>query len=127
MMLKIKFSSFDTITRSVTPSVPLTTGPSMVAALEPLLAAIDVSQGVRLLGVHAQKLSEERPGALTLFDTHREGEVNLADIEEQWVPASRAVDSIVEKFGEGVIGPASSLDAPRPGTNRFGVPDTDVG
>lgn len=97
----------------------------MVAALEPLLAAIDISQGVRLLGVHAQKLSEERPGALTLFDTHIEGEINLADIEEQWVPASRAVDSIVEKFGEGVIGPASSLDAPRPGANRFGVPETD--
>lgn len=125
MMLKIKFSSFDSITRSITPSVPLTTGPSMVAALEPLLAAIDISQGVRLLGVHAQKLSEERPGALTLFDTHIEGEINLADIEEQWVPASRAVDSIVEKFGEGVIGPASSLDAPRPGANRFGVPETD--
>ena len=123
VMLKVKFSSFDTITRSTTPSVPLTTGPSMVAALEPLLTAVDISQGVRLLGVHAQKLSEERAGALTLFDMSSEGEASLADIEEQWVPASRAIDSIVEKFGEGVIGPASSLDSHRPGTNRFGVPD----
>jgi hypothetical protein len=99
----------------------------MVAALEPLLTAIDISQGVRLLGVHAQKLSEERPGALTLFDMSTEGEASLADIEEQWVPASRAIDSIVEKFGEGVIGPASSLDSHRPGMNRFGVPDEPAG
>ena len=123
VMLKVKFSSFESVTRSVTPSIPLTTGPSMVAALEPLLASLDTSQGVRLLGVHAQKLSEEQPAALTLFDMAGEGESSLADIEEQWMPASRAVDSIVEKFGDGMIGPASSLDRHRPGTNRFGVPD----
>lgn len=123
VMLKVKFASFESVTRSTTPSVPLTTGPSMVAALEPLLASLDVSQGVRLLGVHAQKLSEEQSGALTLFDIGNEGEASLADIEEQWMPASRAVDSIVEKFGDGVIGPASSLDRHRPGSNRFGVPE----
>jgi hypothetical protein len=95
----------------------------MVAALAPLLASLDVSQGVRLLGVHAQKLTEERGGALTLFDMAAEGEASVADIEEQWMPASRAVDSIVEKFGDGVIGPASSLDRHRPGAHRFGVPD----
>lgn len=126
VMLKVKFSSFESVTRSVTPSVPLTTGPSMVAALEPLLSTLDISQGVRLLGVHAQKLSEEQPAALTLFDMAGEGEASLADIEEQWMPASRAVDSIVEKFGDGMIGPASSLDRHRPGTNRFGVPDEPV-
>lgn len=126
VMLKVKFSSFESVTRSVTPSVPLTTGPSMVAALEPLLSTLDISQGVRLLGVHAQKLSEEQPAALTLFDMVGEGEASLADIEEQWMPASRAVDSIVEKFGDGMIGPASSLDRHRPGANRFGVPDEPV-
>lgn len=123
VMLKVKFSTFDTVTRSTTPEIPLTTGPSMVAALEPLLRTLDVSIGVRLLGVHAQKLTGEAPGALTLFDINPEG--SLSDIEEQWIPASRAVDSIVQKFGEGVIGPASSLDGHRPGANRFGVPDED--
>lgn len=123
VMLKVKFSSFESVTRSITPSVPLTTGPSMVAALEPLLATLDIAQGVRLLGVHAQKLSDEPAVALTLFDTSGDGDASVADIEEQWMPASRAVDSIVEKFGDGVIGPASSLDRHRPGSNRFGVPD----
>lgn len=123
MMLKVKFASFESVTRSVTPSIPLTTGPSMVAALEPLLANLDIAQGVRLIGVHAQKLSDERSAPLTLFDLTGDGEATLADIEEQWTPASRAVDSIVEKFGDGFIGPASALDRHRPGSHRFGVPD----
>ena len=121
VMLKVKFSSFESVTRSTTPTVPLTTGPSMVAALEPLLASLDYSQGVRLLGVHAQKLAESGGAAPRLFD---EGGDTPEDVEEQWVPASRAIDSIVEKFGHGVIGPASTFDARRPGENPFG-PESD--
>ncbi|CAB4621318.1 unannotated protein [freshwater metagenome] len=117
LMLKLKFSSFESVTRSVTPSIPLTTGPSMVAALEPLLASLDCSQGVRLLGVHAQKLTTESGAAPRLFD---EGGDSPQDIEEQWQPASKAVDSIVSKFGAGTIGPASGLDTRRPGENPFG-------
>ena len=117
LMLKLKFSSFDSVTRSVTPSIALTTGPSMVAALEPLLASLDCSQGVRLLGVHAQKLTTESGSAPRLFD---EGGDSPENIEEQWQPASKAVDSIVSKFGIGVIGPASGLDKRRPGENPFG-------
>ena len=122
VMLKVKFSSFESVTRSTTPSVPLTTGPSMVAALEPLLASLDYSQGVRLLGVHAQKLAESGGAAPRLFD---DGGDTPEDLEEQWVPASRAIDSIVEKFGHGVIGPASTFDARRPGENPFG-PESDA-
>jgi DNA polymerase-4 len=121
LMLKVKFSSFESVTRSTSPSMPLTTGPSMVAALEPLLASLDYSQGVRLLGVHAQKLSEETGRTPRLFD---DGEESVEDIEEQWVPASRAVDSIVDKFGAGVIGPASAMNTRRPGESPFG-PNTE--
>ena len=116
-MLKLKFSSFDSVTRSITPSIALTTGPSMVAALEPLLASLDCSQGVRLLGVHAQKLTTETGSAPRLFD---EGGDTPENIEEHWQPASKAVDYIVSKFGIGVIGPASGLDKRRPGENPFG-------
>jgi len=118
MLLKVKFSSFESITRSVTPVVPLSTGPSMVAALEPLLRSIDPSQGVRLLGVHAQKLTTETGGALRLFD---DGGVTPQDIEEHWTEASRVIDSIVEKFGPGTIGPASGLKhRRRPGETPAG-------
>jgi DNA polymerase IV len=117
LMLKVKFSSFESVTRSVTPSVPLTTGPSMVAALEPLLLSLDCAQGVRLLGVHAQKLTTESGSSLRLFD---EGGGSVEDIEEQWLPASHAMDSITDKFGTGVIGPASAMDQRRPGETPFG-------
>lgn len=117
LMLKVKFSSFESVTRSTSPSMPLTTGPSMVAALEPLLASLDCAQGVRLLGVHAQKLSTETGRSPRLFD---DGGDTVEDIEEQWVPASRAIDSIVDKFGAGVIGPASAMDKRRPGDSPFG-------
>ena len=117
LMLKVKFSSFDSVTRSTSPSMPLTTGPSMVAALEPLLASLDCSRGVRLLGVHAQKLVTETGRMPRLFD---DGTESVEDIEEQWVPASRAIDSITDKFGVGVIGPASALEKRRPGLQPFG-------
>ena len=73
----------------------------MVAALEPLLAMLDYAQGVRLLGVHAQKLTGQSEGIPRLFD---DGGETPEDIEEQWKPASKAVDQIVDRFGAGMIG-----------------------
>lgn len=121
LMLKVKFSSFQTVTRSVTPSIPLSTGPSMVAALEPLLASIDPGQGVRLLGVHAQKLATAPEGSvLRLFDDP-DGDAGVESIEEQWLEASRTMDSIRDRFGSASIGPASALEHHRsPGDNPFG-------
>lgn len=118
LMLKVKYANFDTITRSVTPEAPLTTGPSMVAALEPLLEALEPGPGIRLLGVHAQRLGDPRPVAPTLFGSLSTEPV---ETEEQWQPAARAVDSITERFGPGAIVPASTLDdASAPGENRYG-------
>ena len=117
LLLKVKFSSFESVTRSVTPSVPLTTGPSMVAALEPLLARLDYAQGVRLLGVHAQKLTEQSEGIPRLFD---DGGDTPEDIEEHWKPASKAVDLIVDRFGAGMIGPVSGMNTRKPGQSPAG-------
>jgi DNA polymerase-4 len=119
VMLKIRFSSFETITRSISPSVALTTGPSMVAALRPLLDPLDAGAGVRLLGVHAQNLAPAGPVALRLFAD--DGGAHVEDIEEQWGPASRAMDAVRARFGRDAIGPASAVDADRaPGDNPYG-------
>ncbi len=124
MLLKVKFSSFESVTRSVTPTVPVTSGPAMVAALEPLLAGIEPAQGVRLLGVHAQKLTTGGNGALRLFE---DGSDAVESLEREWSEASRAVDSIIDKFGKGSIGPASVMgQRSRPGESPFG-PDGDAG
>lgn len=129
LLLKVKFSSFDSITRSVTPSVPLTTGPSMVAALEPLLKSIDLSGGVRLLGVHAQKLSGDSSVSTSLFPDFLDNDTSaVAALEEQWNPAARAVDSITGRFGPDAISPASALDGrARPGESPYGPAETTPG
>ena len=89
----------------------------MVAALEPLLAMLDYAQGVRLLGVHAQKLTEQSERTPRLFD---DGGDTPEDIEEQWKPASKAVDLIVDRFGAGMIGPVSGLNTRQPGQSPAG-------
>lgn len=124
VLLKVKFSSFQSITRSTSPGTALTTGPSFVAALAPLLDEIDVSQGVRLLGVHAQKLSSPRDDA-RLFDDRYfvDGDastVSVEDIERQWSTTSAAIDDIVGRFGRDAIRPASSLGERAPGESPFG-------
>ncbi len=117
MLLKVKFSTFETVTRSVTPAVPVTSGPAMVAALGPALAGIDPSRGVRLLGVHAQRLGLSSEAPMRLFD---EDDDPVEALERDWSPASRAVDSIIDKFGSGAIGPASVMGQRRPGESPFG-------
>lgn len=118
VLLKVKFSSFESVTRSVTPTVPITSGPAMVAALEPLLAGIEPGQGVRLLGVHAQKLSVGGEAVPRLFEDDSD---NVESLEREWSQASRAVDSIIDKFGKGSIGPASVMgQRVRPGEAPFG-------
>lgn len=123
VLLKVKFSTFESITRSVTPPVPITSGPAMVAALEPLLADIEPRQGVRLLGVHAQKLSVGGQAVPRLFEDEADA---VESLEREWSEASRAVDSIIDKFGKGAIGPASVMgQRSRPGETPFG-PEEDA-
>lgn len=119
--LKVKFSSFHSITRSVTPPVALTSGPAIVSALGPLLDGIDVGQGVRLLGVYAQRLGQPT-GEMGLFDNSAGvgAPAGPAAVEEQWSAASTAMDEIVERYGRGAIGPASGLGHTAPGESPFG-------
>lgn len=125
--LKVKFSSFHTITRSVTPRVPLTSGPAIVAALWPLLEDVDVGQGVRLLGVYAQRLGEPSSD-VGLFEGMGSARAGIDSgsghdpgaVEGQWSATSAALDEIVDRYGRGAIGPASSLGEPAPGESPWG-------
>lgn len=130
LTLKVKFSTFHTITRSVSTRHGLSTAPAMVEILWPLFDDIDPSQGVRLLGVHASKLvsTDGRAEQQSLFEMDevvggnpRESSTDRAlSVEHQWSEASQAVDSIVAKFGRSAIKPASSLGADDAGENPFG-------
>ncbi len=98
--LKLRFGDFRTITRSTTLDRPVDEGPALARAAQAMLAVIDPSPGVRLLGVTGSGLVDAATRQLTLDDA------GAAD----WHDASGAVDAIRARFGPAAIGPASAVD-----------------
>ena len=115
LTLKIRYSNFETITRSITPGSPLASAPAMVKALDPLLEKIDPTIGIRLIGVSVSGFVEpvEQLSLLNFGGDGSDQSVadgrTTADLERDWSPASQAVDEIREKFGRDAINPASSI------------------
>ena len=104
MTLKVRFAGFETITRSVTLGGGISTSHAIVAAVEPLLATIDPSPGVRLLGVSASNFTS-RSQQLSLDDVLDA----RPDDEHQWLLAEETIDAIRKRFGASAIGPASAV------------------
>ncbi len=116
--LKVRYSTFETITRSVTPGTSMSTSPAIVAAVLPALSEVVDGLsgviGVRLLGISVTQFSEPST-QLSLFDDP--AAVNGTDvdaIERRWDPASRAIDAIRGRFGKGAIRSAGSLGSRDP-------------
>lgn len=118
LTLKIKYSDFQSITRSVTVDEPRSTGPGLVDAIEPLLRAIELSPGVRLLGVSASQFVDAetrgRGRQVSLFDQTslfdgEDASTSSTHDEETWSSASEAIDDIRRKFGQGSIRTAAAL------------------
>ncbi len=97
--LKVRFGDFRTITRSRTEAEGVETGPTVAAAGLQLLATVDVSPGVRLLGVSASNLTPARGRQLTLDEVLAAG--------DRGEGVARAVDQVRRRFGERAVGPAS--------------------
>ncbi|MGH9187942.1 MAG: DNA polymerase IV [Acidimicrobiales bacterium] len=94
--IKVRFHDFKTITRSSTMAGPIDSGPEIATVAKSLLAGVDPSPGVRLLGVAVSGLVEGAARQLSLDDVRRDG----------WDGANRAVDRIRGRFGADAIGPA---------------------
>jgi DNA polymerase-4 len=98
--VKVKFASFQTITRSRTVPRPVDGGGALARVALELLETVDPSPGVRLLGVSVSNLVP-RPG-----EQLRLGEDAGGDRE----PAvARAVDEVRRRFGDTAVGPATLL------------------
>jgi DNA polymerase-4 len=107
--IKVRFHDFRTITRSHTLPVPTATASLVASVAKDLLAAVDPSSGVRLFGVSLSNLVEASDEQLTLdavLDA-ASGEVDGQARDD----ASRAVDAIRARFGEGAVGPAALAEA----------------
>ncbi|HEX2193054.1 MAG TPA: DNA polymerase IV [Acidimicrobiales bacterium] len=117
--LKVRFGDFRTITRSRTEPEALDTAPALAAVALSLLDAVDVSPGVRLLGVSASNLVPATGRQLTLE------EVAASGGQRRQEAVARAVDAARRRFGEGVVGPASlvgknGVEVRREGDRQWG-------
>jgi DNA polymerase-4 len=97
VQIKVRFGDFRTITRAVTLAEPADDAPTLLAATRTLLAQIDPTPGVRLLGLSVSGLGEAGVRQLTFDD---------AATGPGWEQASRTIDEIRARFGTGAIGPA---------------------
>jgi DNA polymerase-4 len=126
--LKVRYGDFVTLTRSRTSPGALCDGPPIAAIAAALLDAVDVSPGVRLLGVGVSNLSalgaeSAQQMRLDLGGVPRSGSTP----PEPWREASGAVDAIRDRFGNSAVGPATLLDGDglrlkRPGDTQWGPP-----
>jgi DNA polymerase-4 len=120
VQIKVRFGDFHTITRAVTLDEPVATGPAVAAAAQRLLATVDVSAGVRLLGTSASGLGPP-PARQLRLDLETEnatgpGSPTGPDQPDPrspdpsgWEDASQAVDDIRRRYGDQSIGPARLL------------------
>ena len=97
VQVKVRFGDFRTITRSATAPEPLDTGRAVAAVARRLLDAVDVSPGVRLLGVGVSQLEPVAARQLSLDDAGA----------ASWADATKAIDEIRDRFGDGAIVPAT--------------------
>ena len=122
--LKVRFAGFHTITRSTTLPSPVDTAHAIVAAVTPLLDAVDPTPGVRLLGVSASNFGTAAE-QLSLDGLLGDAPAGAGE----WQAAEQTIDAIRERFGATAIGPASSVSRKglrlvRKGAQQWG-PDHD--
>jgi DNA polymerase-4 len=93
--VKVRYHDFSTITRAVTAATPVDTGVAVGRLAVELLATVETSPGVRLLGV----------GASNLVD----GATRQLSLDDGWGPATEAIDRVRARFGDGAVVPAAVL------------------
>ena len=101
--LKVRFSDFHTITRSSTRAEATDSTQVITREAKSLLAAVDPTPGVRLIGVSVSGLSQGIGRQLTLDEAGDAG----------WDDATEAVDAIRARFGPAAIGPATLAEGGR--------------
>jgi DNA polymerase-4 len=110
--LKVRFADFQTITRSRTVPSPIDTGPAVARVARELLAGVDPSPGVRLLGVSVSNLVP-RPAEQLRLDGGGDGDgagaASPTTAEGAEPAVARAVDEVRRRFGDGAVGPATLL------------------
>jgi DNA polymerase-4 len=132
VVLKVRYGDFVTLTRSRTVAAGLAEGPAIAAIAGALLASVDISPGVRLLGVGVSNLGPTSGASAEQMSLDLEGPAVRTGAPdpfpapaESWRQASDAVDAIRDRFGDTAVGPArligrDGLQTKRPGDTQWG-------
>lgn len=98
--LKVRLASFQTINRSHTFQTPTDVAREIFVTAWTLFTALPRGERVRLVGIRVEGLvsAGSAPRQLT-----------IGDRERGWREAERATDAVTERFGKGVVAPASLL------------------
>jgi DNA polymerase-4 len=113
--VKVRFHDFETITRSHSVAGLVDTGHEIAGIACELLEQVDPTPGVRLLGVSVSNLAKGAARQLTLESVDAPA----------WTEASRAIDEVRNRFGDGAVGPAAlvgdkGLEVKRRGAQQWG-------
>jgi DNA polymerase-4 len=124
--LKVRFGDFVTRTRSRSQAEGRGDGPSIASVALALLDAVDISPGVRLLGVGVSNLAPAgaEPAEQMSLDLDATGQPAGGSVQSRR-RASGAVDAVRERFGHSAVGPATllgpgGLRVKRPGDTQWG-------
>lgn len=119
--LKIRYGDFRTLTRSKTLPKGIQDGHAVATVACELLEAVDLGEGIRLLGVGVSNLTADglQPLQMQLFPESGGGLSTEAGAgegfggEEQvkWRSATGAIDSIRDRFGDSAVAPAATVGA----------------
>jgi len=128
VVVKVRYADFSTITRSHTLPFLVDTAEALDAVAGALLDAVDLGDGVRLLGVSVSGLAEESPARQLAFDLASDtglagitedgsSTTGAAGLQASWQEVSAAVDAIRARFGRTSVGRAAAV-----GPDGVGVP-----
>jgi len=117
--LKVRFADFSTITRSKTLAEPLDCARDIARTGGALLDLVDVSAGVRLLGISVSNL------VTTGQAPSRQLSLDEVEVPTGWMEASMAVDAVRARFGSDAVAPATlvgaeGIEVKRPGDTQWG-------
>jgi DNA polymerase-4 len=109
--VKVRFGDFTLVTRSHTVARPIDTAPALQAVCNALLESLDVTPGIRLLGVSVSGLAEAGGSEQLAFDLDAsEGLGDRASrLQTQWQGVTTALDEIRERFGAASVGSAAAV------------------
>jgi DNA polymerase IV len=116
VQLKLRYKDFRTITRSRTLPEPTNLAADIAAVARALLDAVELGDGIRLLGVAVQQLQDvdDRDGGVGSEDQLPLDLDASADAARGSDPRQRAVeasmDAVRKRFGDDAVGPAALME-----------------